>query len=256
MKLIGLTGGIATGKSTVSSVLSDRGAPIIDGDVIAKQVVEVGKPAYQKVVDTFGAEYLLEDGSIDRVKLGNMVFNDVAQRRRLEGIVNPAVRKEIFSQLMWYYWHGYGAVVLDFPLLFEARLKWMTYKVICTVTHNDTQLQRLMERNGWTEAEARSRITAQMPMDAKAKLADIIVDNNGTMDDLRSAAHKAYTDATKGFTLPFPNVRNGLVSFLMFLVFLFASPAMCFIRRPVTTITGSTAPLSAQTSSSASQSKL
>ncbi|WP_246941097.1 dephospho-CoA kinase [Bacillus pinisoli] len=180
--IIGLTGGIASGKSTVANMIREYGIPIVDADLIAREVVQIGRPAYKEIVETFGESVLLEDGSIDRVTLGSIVFNNEEQRKRLNEIVHPAVRKEMMDQKEQFLQAGANAVVLDIPLLFESKLTYMVEKTIVVFVDSSTQLKRLMERNQFSVEEAEARINSQMPLIKKKELADQVIDNNGTID--------------------------------------------------------------------------
>lgn len=185
MKIIGLTGGIASGKSTASAYLEERGCIIIDADKIARQIVEVGKPALEAIVSCFGAEYLLEDMTLNRRKLGDLVFADENARRQLNEITHPAILEEIQRQITeisclkttdW--------VILDAALFFEMDLRHLVDEVWYLDTEEELQKQRLMVRNSLSEAEALGRIRSQMEADQKRALADVIITNNTTTEAL------------------------------------------------------------------------
>lgn len=180
--VIGLTGSIATGKSTVASMFIDIGIPVIDADRIAREVVEPGEEAYKKVVETFGEEILLEDRSLNRPKLGRIVFSDEEKRNQLNSIVHPAIRKKMLEKRDAYLKNGEGCVVLDIPLLFESKLEHFVDKIIVVYVDEDVQLKRLLERNQLTKEEALERIRSQMPVKDKIELADAVIDNNGTIE--------------------------------------------------------------------------
>lgn len=180
--VIGLTGSIATGKSTVASMFIDIGIPVIDADRIAREVVEPGEEAYKKVVETFGEEILLEDRSLNRPKLGRIVFSDEEKRNQLNSIVHPAIRKRMLEKRDAYLKNGEGCVVLDIPLLFESKLEHFVDKIIVVYVDEDVQLKRLLERNQLTKEEALERIRSQMPVKDKIELADAVIDNNGTIE--------------------------------------------------------------------------
>lgn len=180
--VIGLTGSIATGKSTVASMFIDIGIPVIDADRIAREVVEPGEEAYKKVVETFGEEILLEDRSLNRPKLGRIVFSDEEKRNQLNSIVHPAIRKRMLEKRDAYLKNGEGCVVLDIPLLFESKLEHFVDKIIVVYVDEDVQLKRLLERNQLTKEEALQRIRSQMPVKDKIELADAVIDNNGTIE--------------------------------------------------------------------------
>jgi len=183
--IIGLTGGIASGKSTVSMMLKELNIPVIDADEEARLAVEKGEKAYLEIVAYFGEEILLEDGSIDRLKLGSIIFPNEEKRTILNSIVHPAVRENMLRKKEQYLIAGYEFVVLDIPLLFESKLTQMVEKVIVVYVDEQTQLARLMERNGFSKDEAMARIASQLPLKDKLTLADAVIDNNGSIDDTK-----------------------------------------------------------------------
>ncbi|MEH7391669.1 dephospho-CoA kinase [Bacillus sp. JJ1474] len=179
--VVGLTGGIASGKSTVSSILIEKGALVIDADVEARLAVENGEEAYNEIIAYFGDQVLLEDGSIDRGKLGSIIFHDEQQRQKLNSIVHPAVRKRMLLKKDNAIADGEKLVILDIPLLFESKLTYMVDKTILVFVDEDVQLERLMNRNHLTKEEAMARINSQMPLKDKVQLADEVINNNGTI---------------------------------------------------------------------------
>jgi dephospho-CoA kinase len=182
---IGLTGGIASGKSTVSNMFKDANIPVIDADVIAKQVVEAGEPAYHSVVETFGRSILKDDGAIDREKLGSIVFQNETERKKLNGIVHPAVRREMLKQKEDAERRNEPAVVLDIPLLFESNLAHMADVTVVVYVDPHVQLERLMNRNQLTKQEAEWRIQSQLPLKDKKDKADEVIDNNGSLQSTK-----------------------------------------------------------------------
>ena len=180
-KIIGLTGGIASGKSTVARMMQKAGIPIVDADVVAREVVKVGEPAYKHIVEHFGESVLLEDGAINRQALGNIIFHQEEKRKKLNEIVHPAVRGKMKEDAAKYIQEGHPIVVMDIPLLFESKLTHLVEKTIVVYVDEPTQLQRLMERNSLSEEDALARIHSQMPLKEKLKLADEVIDNNGTI---------------------------------------------------------------------------
>ncbi|KAI0807806.1 CoaE-domain-containing protein [Fomes fomentarius] len=184
MLVIGLTGGIATGKSTVSSLLRAHHLPIVDADVLARKVVEPGTPALAQIVRAFGPDVLLPDGRLDRAKLGRVVFADEDKRRTLNAIVHPAVRREMFWSILRCWWRGERVCVLDVPLLIEGGLwKWVG-KVVVVYCSAEIQLQRLMKRDNSSREDASARLNAQLPITEKVQYADIVIDNSGTPQEL------------------------------------------------------------------------
>ncbi|MFP7734442.1 dephospho-CoA kinase [Priestia aryabhattai] len=183
--VIGLTGGIASGKSTVTGMLRDINIPVIDADHIAKEVVELGKEAYKQIVETFGCAILHENGEINRAALGEIVFYQEEERKKLNAIVHPAVRKEMLSQKEKYIEEGYEAVVLDIPLLFESDLTHLVDKVVVVYVDERVQLERLKSRNNLSTEDAYARIHAQLPLIRKVALADAVINNNGPIEETK-----------------------------------------------------------------------
>ncbi|AEH54016.1 MULTISPECIES: dephospho-CoA kinase [Heyndrickxia] len=193
-KIIGLTGGIASGKSTVSKMLKAKGFTIVDADIAARKVVEPGEPAYEQIIEAFGEGILLEDLTIDRKKLGALIFADEALRMKLNSIVHPAVRAWMTREKDRAIENGEKTVFLDIPLLFESRLTYMVERTILVYVDEETQLKRLMARNGLSEKEAQMRIRAQMPLSEKKALADAVIDNNGSPEETKQQLEKIVSD--------------------------------------------------------------
>ncbi|KAH0512149.1 Dephospho-CoA kinase domain-containing protein [Microtus ochrogaster] len=180
MFLVGLTGGIASGKSSVIQVFQQLGCAVIDVDVIARHVVQPGYPAHRRIVEAFGTEVLLENGDIDRKVLGDLIFNQPDRRQLLNSITHPEIRKEMMKETFKYFLRGYRYVILDIPLLFETKklLKYMKHTVV-VYCDRDTQLARLMKRNSLSREDAEARINAQLPLKDKARMANHVLDNSG-----------------------------------------------------------------------------
>lgn len=185
MLVVGLTGGIATGKSTVSNLLREHSLPVIDADILARQVVQPGTPALAQIVATFGADVLQADGTLDRAKLGAIVFADEAQRRKLNAIVHPAVRRAMLWGVLRCWWRGARICVLDVPLLIEGGLWKFVGAVAVVYCSPEIQLQRLMARDGSAREDAQARLNAQLPISEKVEYADYVVDNSGSVQDLK-----------------------------------------------------------------------
>ncbi|ERN52508.1 dephospho-CoA kinase [Alkalihalophilus marmarensis] len=181
--LIGLTGGIASGKSTVSNWLSEHGYPIIDADKIARDVVEPGRGAYEEIVGQFGRDILFEDGTINRKKLGSIIFKDEKKRSELNQIVHPAVRREMLAQKDRYEAEGHETIIFDIPLLFESNLFHLVDRVMLVYVDKQTQLNRLLERDQAGSEDAKARIASQLPLEDKKSRADYIVDNSGSLEE-------------------------------------------------------------------------
>lgn len=180
--IIGLTGSIASGKSTVAAMLREKGYPIVDADEISRLVVEPGSPVLSEIKDAFGEDVIMEDGQLNRAKLGDLIFNDIEKRQQLNGIIHPAVRKEMLRQKEEWITKGASTVIMDIPLLFESRLQPFVDRILVISVTKDLQKSRLMARNGLSEVEAESRISSQLPMEVKERGADAIIDNNGTLE--------------------------------------------------------------------------
>ncbi|WP_077621280.1 dephospho-CoA kinase [Sediminibacillus massiliensis] len=181
--VIGLTGSIASGKSTVSTMFEKLNIPVVDADKLSRVVVEPGEEAYRKIVHAFGEDILLEDKQINREKLGRLIFSDKMKRQKLNEIVHPAVRKEMIAEKERYLSQGEKAVVLDIPLLFESNLAHFADKTIVVFVDQEVQIDRLMKRNNFTREEAMDRINSQMSLSEKVKLADEVIDNNGSIEN-------------------------------------------------------------------------
>jgi dephospho-CoA kinase len=178
--LVGLTGGIATGKSTVSSMLRALGAEIIDADLLAREVVEPGRPAWHEIVAEFGHDVVSPDRTLDRKKLGAVVFTNPERRKRLEAITHPAIRARVEARLDELAACGFAGIVFyDAAILIEALGHEDMDRLVVVVTDEATQAARLRGRDGTDDAEGRRRIASQMPLAEKAKLADYVIDNSG-----------------------------------------------------------------------------
>ena len=181
-KVFGLTGGIASGKSTALQYFQEFGAQVLDADRIAKEVVQPKRKAWKKIVSVFGKEILKQDGSIDRSQLGKIVFDSVKKRKQLEAIVHPEVvqvLKKKIKQLKR------GVFIVDIPLLFEAGLQNLVEQVIVVWVPKKLQIQRLRKRNGLSLKECSIRLGAQTPLSEKKRSADFILDNSKSFADLK-----------------------------------------------------------------------
>jgi dephospho-CoA kinase len=183
VRLIGLTGGIATGKSTVARLLAARGAEIVDADVLAREVVEPGSPGLAEIAAGFGADVLTPDGALDRAALGAVVFADPAQRRRLEAITHPRIAALMGERIAAGLASQAPLVVADIPLLFENDRGGLVEGVLLVDAPEEEQLRRLMLRDGIDEAAARARVAAQMPLAEKRRRATWVIDNAGTPEE-------------------------------------------------------------------------
>lgn len=176
--IIGLTGSIASGKSTVAKMLEGYHLPIVDADLVARQVVEPGTETLVKIAEAFGEGVIKKDGSMDREKVGSIIFHEPAKRKMLNDIIHPAIRVEMIRQRDAYIEQGAPHVVMDIPLLFESKLQHFVDKILVVSVKEGIQLERLMQRNHLSEEEARARIASQLPISVKEKGADAVIYNN------------------------------------------------------------------------------
>ena len=187
---VGLTGGVASGKSTVSAILRELGAVVIDADQLARDVVARGTPGLAAVVEAFGEEVLTAEGDLDRPKVARIVFNDETARRRLEAIVHPLVFAEIVRREEE---APEGAVVVhDIPLLAESGRADTFDAVIVVDAPVDTQLERMLGDRGWTREDAEARVAAQADREQRRAIATYVIDNDGTLEELRRRVCDVY----------------------------------------------------------------
>lgn len=181
---IGLTGGIACGKSTVSQMLVEKGAALVDADQIAREVVLPGHPVLEQIVERFGQAVLHEDGTLHRKALGKIVFQNEQARKELEAIMHPSIRSCMKERMRALEAENPDRlVVVDVPLLFESKLEAMFDRIMVVYVPQHVQLQRLMQRDRVGEKEALQKIDAQLPIEEKKKRADIVIDNAGTLEE-------------------------------------------------------------------------
>lgn len=186
MLTIGLTGGIATGKSTVSALLRQAGFPIVDADIVAREVVEPGTPMLEKIKLAFGPG-IIDNGVLDRRKLGQIVFEDGAQLKKLNDIMQPAISSAMADKINFWRLQNVPILVLDVPLLFERDYdkNKLVDKIIVVTASEEIQLSRLENRDQLSNMEARNRVKAQLPMSQKIARADYVIDNNGRIEELQ-----------------------------------------------------------------------
>ena len=184
--VIGLTGGIASGKSTISSILKAVGWPVIDADLIARQIVMPGSKGLEQIVNRFGPQMLNSDGTLDRKKLGKTVFDDPKKLSDLDKIEHPLIQEAIDSQLDEFKKQHLPVVVLDVPLLFETGMDEECDLTVLAVVDQATQLKRLMKRDQISKMDAGKKISSQMSLKEKMQRADVNIDNNGTLEQTRS----------------------------------------------------------------------
>ena len=200
MEIIGLTGGIGTGKSTVSNFLREQNFAIVDADLISREVVEPGKPLLKELEEAFGSEIINEDGSLNRKGLAAIVFNDVEQRKLMDSIMHKEILAEMSRCMKDYQDQGtHQGIIIDAPLLFEIGLEKWCGQVWLVTADMDIRIQRVCARDNAVPEEVEARIRNQMSDDEKRKLSDEILDNSGSLESL----HKQLTDllTEKGFSV-------------------------------------------------------
>jgi dephospho-CoA kinase len=191
--LVGLTGGIGSGKSTVARMLEERGAVVFDADLLAREAVEPGTQGHTAVIERFGADVLAPGGELDREALASIVFADPSARRDLEQIVHPEVRR-LFAEGSEAYRDTDRIVVFSAPLLVESGMH-TAFEILVVVSATvATQIERLMRQRGMSEPAIRARIDAQAPLEDKAAVADFLVDNEGTLAELESQVERLWHD--------------------------------------------------------------
>jgi len=186
MKVVGLTGGIGTGKSTVAVLLRERGATVIDADEATRAVQAPGSEGLRRLVEEFGSGILTAGGELDRARLADIAFRDADARGRLNGIVHPLVREWMADRQRQAAERGDPVVVLDIPLLFESRGAAAFQTVVLVYAPEEVAIARLVEQRGMSEEQARARIAAQMPIEEKRRLATHVIENTGSLAELKA----------------------------------------------------------------------
>lgn len=188
-RLIGLTGGIATGKTTVANYLADRyQIPILDADIYAREAVNPGSPILTEILARYGSGFQLPNGMLARKQLGEIIFNDLAEKQWLESKIHPYVRDRFQSALEQI---NAKTIILAIPLLFEANLTHLVTEIWVVYCSPQEQVRRLIERNGLTQAQAIARIDNQLPIDKKVALADVVLDNSSSLEELFQQCDRA-----------------------------------------------------------------
>jgi len=191
--LLGVTGGIASGKTTAANFFGDLGAAIIDFDVIARQVVEPGTPAFREIVECFGEEIVDRDGHLDRKMLSGIVFQDEQKRKKLEGIIHPRIVDTFISQTNEIAKKVPDAIVQAvIPLLFEVGLQHLVHKTLVVYIPREKQIERLIKRDKITRDQAANILKAQLPIDEKAGMADFVINNENSLDETRSQVEEVW----------------------------------------------------------------
>lgn len=197
MRIIGLTGGIGSGKSTVSAMLKELGATVVDADEGARAVVEPGQPAVEEIRERFGEDVFAADGGLDRDRLADVVFADERARRDLNAITHPRVRAWMAQRMQEAAAAGAAAVVLDIPLLFESGLTAGLDDIVVVWSPVETQVARAVGR-GFREDDVRARVAAQMPLDEKRERATVVIDNTGSQAETRTQVEAFWRGLSRG----------------------------------------------------------
>jgi dephospho-CoA kinase len=196
IRIIGLTGGIATGKSTVGRFFAERGIPVIDADQLAREAVMPGAPAREQIVELFGREIVTQDGLLDRKQLGALVFSDPVKRRQLEAILHPEIRKLADERISRAAASGHQRVIYMAPLLIEAGATDRVDAVWVVTVRPEVQLERLMQRDGINREQAEQIIDSQMPLSEKERCGSVVIDNSGTEEQTREILETVWAEET------------------------------------------------------------
>lgn len=198
MLIVGLTGGVASGKTTVSKIFKEEGAYLIDADQIARELVQPHSPTYHEIIRVFGKEILEEDGTVHRKRLADRVFSDPEQRRWLNQILHPRIKEEMERRIKGIAQKDpEGIVVVDAPLLVETEIHREMDKVVVITSREEQQIERLRERAGLTPEETRKIISSQMDLEEKVKMADFVIRNEGSLKETRRRAREVFQELKK-----------------------------------------------------------
>lgn len=192
MKIIGLTGGIATGKSSVAEMLRELGAVIIDADQLSREAVLPGSPALRQISELFGSQALQSDGSLDREAIRSQVFSDPAKRKQLEAILHPAIKELAYQKLAEARQSGAGVAVYMAPLLIEANATDRVDEIWVVTVQPQVQLERLMQRDNCSQEQARQIVAAQMPLHEKERFGVVVIDNSADLASTRAQVEQAW----------------------------------------------------------------
>lgn len=196
MRIIGLTGGIGSGKSTVAEMLRERGIPVVDADQVSREIVEPGQPALKELASAFGDEILTDAGDLNRAALAKKAFSSQENTDLLNSITHPAIRAEVRSQFAQLEEAGHKAAVYDMPLLIEQGLNEQVDLTIVVDVDAEERVRRLVDKRGLDEADARNRIARQIDDDTRKSVADVIIDNNGALEELETQVDALLTRLT------------------------------------------------------------
>lgn len=197
IRIIGLTGGIATGKSSIALFFTERGVPVIDADQLARDAVLPGTPALEKIISLFGPEVITHCGELDRKRLGSLIFSDPGKRRQLENILHPVIRELAKERIGLAAAAGHQRLVYMAPLLIEAGATDQVDTVWVVTVHPDIQLERLMQRDGISREQAQLIIDSQMPLSAKEQYASVVINNSGTETETRMILETVWAKETE-----------------------------------------------------------
>lgn len=193
--LLGITGGVATGKTTVVDMLAELGAAVIDFDILARRVVEPDKPAWKEIVSYFGEQVLQENRELDRKKLSRIVFQDRQKRKKLEGFIHPRTLEEFIKQVADIAQKTPGAIIpVDVPLLIELNWQYLFHKIVVVSVSQEKQIERLMKRDKISPSQARNILSAQLPIDEKAGYADFVIDNGDSLQETKAQVEKLWQE--------------------------------------------------------------
>lgn len=190
--VVGLTGGIGSGKSTVARMFADEGVPIVDADQVAREVVEPGTEGLDAVVEAFGEGVLAADGTLDRKQVGERVFADAGARKQLESILHPRIAQASMAHFARLAGEGHPYAIYEAALLVENGSYRMMGALVVVTASEATQIARVRARDGLSEADARARIAAQLPLEDKVRVADYVIENDGSLDDVRSRTREVH----------------------------------------------------------------
>ena len=213
MYLIGITGGIASGKSTVSNLIKKKGFTVVDADKVSREVLKKNSKAFVECVNQFGSFILNQDGDIDREKLGEIIFNDPLKRKKLNAIMHSRIRVMLLKEVICCFCRNEKIVFIDIPLLVESKLAFLFRELIVVFVDKEVQLKRLMTRNSFTKAQAESRINSQMDLSKKLKFATRVIDNNGTIDSTTAQLNDFLNKLNLNTTSPFQLLCSILICF-------------------------------------------
>lgn len=196
--LLGVTGGVATGKTTVARMLEELGAPIMDFDVLSRLVVEPGKQAWREIVDYFGEQVLLKDKTLNRKRLSEIIFQDAEKRKKLESFIHPKLGEE-FANLVTGYASRDPNVIIQVvvPLLLEVNMQHLFHKLLLVYIPEQMQIERLVKRDGVSQEMAAKMLASQWPIEEKRGYADFIVDNSGSLEQTRGQVEKIWEELKK-----------------------------------------------------------